>query len=109
MELTVSMSLLLSVGGIIASVASAFAIVKTKVARIEVQFDDVENELRSTREEFHRMHADTGVKVAILENNQQMQKKELEEMKADIKTIMGNVQDIKEVLVTVSKVKKGGE
>lgn len=104
-----SLSILITIGGIIASVATAFAIVKTKVARMDVVLDELSSEIRAVREEANRMYSDHGVKIAVIENNLKTQEKELIEIKSDVKTIMSNVQDIKEVLVAVSKARKGGE
>ena len=93
MEINLSLSLLLSIGGIVASVASSLAIVKTKLSQIESSFDEKRREMDTMN-----------VKIALLESNQEHHEKELAEMKSDIKTIMSNVQDIREVVI---KTKKG--
>lgn len=93
MEINLSLSLLLSIGGIVASVASSLAIVKTKLSQMESSFDE-------KRKEIDMMN----VKIALLESNQEHHEKELAEMKSDIKTIMSNVQDIREAVI---KTKKG--
>ena len=93
MELNLSASLLLSIGGIVASVASSLAIVKTKLSQME-------SLLEEKRKEMDMMN----VKVALLESNQEHHEKEMAEIKSDIKTIMSTVQDIREVVI---KTKKG--
>lgn len=93
MEINLSLSLLLSIGGIVASVASSLAIAKTKLSQMESSFDE-------KRKEIDMMN----VKIALLESNQEHHEKELAEMKSDIKTIMSNVQDIREAVI---KTKKG--
>ena len=93
MELNLSVSLLLSIGGIVASVASSLAMVKTKLSQIESSFDEKRREIDTMN-----------VKIALLESNQEHHEKELAEMKSDIKTIMSTVQDIREVVI---KTKKG--
>lgn len=93
MELNLSASLLLSIGGIVASVASSLAMVKTKLSQIESSFDEKRREIDTMN-----------VKIALLESNQEHHEKELAEMKSDIKTIMSTVQDIREVVI---KTKKG--
>lgn len=93
MEINLSLSLLLSIGGIVASVASSLAIVKTKLSQMENSFDEKRREIETM-----------AVKVALLESNQEHHEKELSEMKSDIKTIMSTVQDIREAVI---KAKKG--
>ena len=93
MELNLSASLLLSIGGIVASVASSLAIVKTKLSQME-------SLLEEKRKEMDMMN----VKIALLESNQEHHEKEMAEIKSDIKTIMSTVQDIREVVI---KTKKG--
>lgn len=104
MELDFSLSLLLSIGGIVASVASSMAIVKTKVASMEELVDNQERRMETLRDNLNRYQSDENVKIALLESNQEAHAKELAELKSDIKTIMNNVQDIKEAVL---KVKKG--
>lgn len=93
MELNLSASLLLSIGGIVASVASSLAMVKTKLSQME-------SLLEEKRKEMDMMN----VKIALLESNQEHHEKEMTEIKSDIKTIMSTVQDIREVVI---KTKKG--
>lgn len=93
MEINLSLSLLLSIGGIVASVASALAIVKTKLSQME-------SLLEEKRKEIDMMN----VRIALLESNQEHHEKEMTEIKSDIKTIMSTVQDIREVVI---KTKKG--
>lgn len=104
MELDFSLSLLLSIGGIVASVASSMAIVKTKVASMEELVENQERRMETLRDNLNRYQSDENVKIALLESNQEAHAKELAELKSDIKTIMNNVQDIKEAVL---KVKKG--
>lgn len=106
MEITTSISMLITIGGIIVSIATAFAIVKTKVAHIELLINELSDEIRGVREEANRMYSEHGVKIAVLEKSQETQEKELEEMKADIKEVKS---DVKEVLVTLSEARKGGK
>lgn len=94
-----SASLLLSIGGIIASVATAFAIVKTKVAQIETTLSSYDKKIEDLRDKYASNQSDEAVKIALLERNQEAHGKELAEVKSDIKTIMNNVQEIKEALV----------
>lgn len=103
MEINISLSVLLSVGGIIASVAATFAIMKTKVARIEEMLNMYEKRIEEIRETSSRYQADETVRIALLERNQEAHAKELAELKGDIKVIMTNVQEIKEVVITVKK------
>ena len=92
-------SLLVSIGGIVASVASAFAIVKTKVAQIETTLSVYDKKIEDLRDKYASNQSDEAVKIALLERNQEAHGKELAEVKSDIKTIMSNVQEIKEALV----------
>ena len=98
-----SASLLLSIGGIIASVASAFAIVKTKVSQMESVISAFEKKIEDLRDKYASNQSDEAVKIALLERNQEAHGKELAEVKSDIKTIMSTVQDIKEAILTVKK------
>ena len=104
MELNISLSVLISVGGVVAAVASSIAIVKTKVAAMESLVNENENRISNLRDTVNRYQSDENVKIALLESNQENHSKELAELKSDIKTIMNNVQDIKEAVL---KVKKG--
>lgn len=103
MEINISLSLLLSIGGIVASVAAALAIVKTKVARMEQSLEAYENRLNDVRDANSRYQADEAVKIALLESNQEAHARELAELRGDIKTIMSTVQEIKEAIITVKK------
>ena len=103
MEINISLSLLLSIGGIVASVAATLAIVKTKVARMEQTLEAYEGRIDDLRDAHSRYQADEAVKIALLESNQETHAKELAELKSDIKIIMSNVQEIKEAIITVKK------
>lgn len=103
MEINTSVSLLITIGGIVASVASALAIVKTKVARLEEVLAANEKRIDDLKESQSRYQSDEAVKIALLESNQEAHGRELAEVKGDIKTIMSNVQEIKEAILTVKK------
>ncbi len=103
MEINISLSLLLSIGGIVASVAATLAIVKTKVSRMEQTLEAYESRIDELRDAHSRYQADEAVKIALLESNQETHAKELAELKSDIKIIMSNVQEIKEAIITVKK------
>ena len=101
MDLTLSLSLCITIGGILVSVATAFAVVKTKVTALEQELEEAKllvEKLKEDREE-------EKVRVAILERNQAAHTDELAEIKSDIKTTMKVVQEIKETLIAF---KKGG-
>lgn len=104
MELNVSLSVLISIGGVVAAVASSIAIVKTKISNIEKFVEAADKRIDSLRDGMNRYQSDENVKIALLEQNQEAHARELAELKSDIKTIMNNVQDIKEAVL---KVKKG--
>lgn len=99
MEINISVSLLLSIGGIVASVAATLAIVKTKVARMEETIGTFDKRIEEIRESHARYEASEAVKIALIEKNQEDHEKELADLKSDIKTIKDNVQDIKEALI----------
>lgn len=103
MEINVSLSILLSIGGIVASVAATLAIVKTKVAQMEEVVQSYEGRIGELHERCTRYQTDEAVKIALLESNQEAHARELSELKSDIKTIMSNVQEIKEAILTVKK------
>lgn len=100
MELSVNISILFSIGTMIVSIASAFAVVKTKVARMEEELNSYKKLVEELREELNHNREDERVRIALLESNQEAHAKELAEVKSDIKTIMGNVQEIKEAVIT---------
>lgn len=106
MELNVSLSLLISLGGILVSTASAFAIVKTKVATLEEDFEMIKKIVENNKEDLSRYREDEKVRIALLESNQEAHAKELAEIKSDIKTTMVNVQEIKEAILTLKKGEK---
>lgn len=99
MDLTLSLSLCITIGGILVSVATAFAVVKTKVNALEGELEEakvIATKLKEDRE-------DEKVRIAILERNQAVHTDELAEIKSDIKTTMKVVQEIKETLITFKK------
>lgn len=106
MELNVSLSLLISLGGILVSTASAFAIVKTKVTTLEEGFDMIKKIVETNKEDLSRYREDEKVRIALLESNQEAHARELAEIKSDIKTTMVNVQEIKEAILTLKKGEK---
>lgn len=103
MEFELSLSVLLSLGGVVASVASAVAIVKTKVSSLENDFEQTRKELKFLASELSNYQSEEAVKVALLESNQRNYDRELAEVKTDIKTIMANVQEIKEAVIKATK------
>lgn len=100
MDLTLSLSLCITIGGILVSVATAFAVVKTKVSALEQELEEVKAMAARLKED----REDEKVRVALLERNQAAHSDELAEIKSDIKTTMKVVQEIKETLI---KFKKG--
>lgn len=106
MELNVSLSLLISLGGILVSTASAFAIVKTKVSQLEEETEGMKRMVELQKEDLARYREDEKVRIALLESNQEAHAKELAEIKSDIKTTMVNVQEIKEAILTLKKGEK---
>ncbi len=106
MEINTSVSLLVSIGGIVASVAATLAIVKTKIARMEETLNAYEKRIEDIRETYSHYQADEAVKIALLESKQESHAKELAELRSDVKTIMNNVQDIKEAILTIQKGEK---
>lgn len=103
MDIDLSMSLLITIGGIIASAASAFAIVKNKVAVLEQEIEGYKRTVEQLKDELNHYREDEKVRIAILESNQEAHAKELAEIKSDIKTTMVNVQEIKEAILTLKK------
>lgn len=99
----ISTSLVFSIGGVIASVASALAASKAKLTKMEKELEEDRSKTDSLKEELARYMSEENVKVALLETKQESHAKELAEVKSDIKVIMTNVQEIKEAVL----VKKG--
>lgn len=99
MDLTLSLSLCITIGGILVSVATAFAVVKTKVNALEQELE----EMRAMVEKLKEDREDEKIRVAILERNQAAHTDELAEIKSDIKTTMKVVQEIKETLIAFKK------
>lgn len=99
MDLTLSLSLCITIGGILVSVATAFAVVKTKVAALEQELEEVKLLVEKMKEE----KEEEKIRIAILERNQAAHTDELAEIKSDIKTTMKVVQEIKETLIAIKK------
>lgn len=99
MDLTLSLSLCITIGGILVSVATAFAVVKTKVNALEIELEETKSMAAKLKED----REDEKIRVAILERNQAAHTDELAEIKSDIKTTMKVVQEIKETLITFKK------
>lgn len=99
MDLTLSLSLCITIGGILVSVATAFAVVKTKVNALEQELE----EMRAMVEKLKDDREEEKIHVAILERNQAAHTDELAEIKSDIKTTMKVVQEIKETLIAFKK------
>lgn len=98
-----TISLLISIGGIVASVASAQAVVKTKVSQMEKIIASYETRIEGMKETIGRQQSDDAVKLALLESKQESFARELAEVKSDTKTIMSDVQEIKEAILIVKK------
>lgn len=99
MDLTLSLSLCITIGGILVSVATAFAVVKTKVNALEQELE----EMRALVDKLKEDRENEKIRVAILERNQAVHTDELAEIKSDIKTTMKVVQEIKETLIAIKK------
>lgn len=102
-DLTIGLSLLITVGGMIASIASAFAITKTKVAQIEAQFDDYKTYYRELESDIQNYNESEKVRIAVLENKQAILAEQVAEIKSDIKTTMTDVQEIKTIVLALRK------
>lgn len=103
MDFNLSLSLLITIGGMIASITSAFAIVKTKVAALEKELEGYKRMVDQLKDELQNYREDERVRIAVIESNQEAHAKELDEIKADIKTTMKDVQEIKEAVLTLKK------
>ena len=90
MDLTLSLSLCITIGGILVSVATAFAVVKTKVSALGDEVEEAKKMAIKLKDE----REDLKVRIAVLERNQAAHTDELAEIKSDIKTTMKNVQEI---------------
>ena len=106
MDLTLSLSMAITIGGILVSVATAFAVVKTKVNAIEEELNEAKAMATKLKEELDRYREEDRVRIALLEQNQAAHSTELAEIKSDIKTTMKNVQEIKEAILTLKKGEK---
>lgn len=92
-------STLFTLGGVVASVASAVAIVNTKVSRLEKEFE-LEESFRATLKDEHTAY---NVKITALEVTQQNHDRELNEMKDDLKDIKSSIQEVKEIVLRANK------
>ena len=99
MDITVSVSLLITLGGMLVSIASAFAIVKTKVTALEREFEEAKKMIDSQKEEIAEYRENEKVRLALIEKNQESHNKEMSEIKEDVKTTMLIVQKIERVLI----------
>lgn len=99
MDTTLSISLLISIGGIIASIATAFAVVKTKVNDLVNEFESLKESMRLLQEEVVQEREDEKIRIAIIERNQETHNKEFEEIKLTLKTAADNIQTVKEALI----------
>lgn len=99
MDINISLSLLITIGGMIVTIASTFAIIKTKVIALEKEFEEVRKLMDIQKDDLINYREDEKVRIAILERNQEAHNKELEEIKGDIKITMEGVQEIKEALI----------
>lgn len=106
MDLTLSLSMLITIGGILVSVTTAFAVVKTKVNALEGELNEAKAMATKLKDELDRYREDDRVRIALLEQNQASHAAELAEIKSDIKTTMKNVQEIKEAILTLKKGEK---
>lgn len=100
MNFDINLSFILSIVTLIISITSAFVVVKTKVAKMEEEINEYKHLVETLRDELNHYREDERVRIAILESNQENHARELAEVKSDIKTIMGNVQEIKEAVLT---------
>lgn len=103
MDLTLSLSLCITIGGILVSVATAFAVVKTKVNTLEGELNEAKAMAIDLKKELDKYREEDRVRIALLEQNQAAHSNELAEIKSDIKTTMRNVQEIKEAILTLKK------
>ena len=99
MDWQLNISILLSIGTVVASVAATIAIVKTKLTVIEGELEAYGEKTDAVKEDLSRYISSENVKIAVLENNQENHDKELNEIKSDLKTIMKDVQDVKEAVI----------
>lgn len=103
MQIDLNISLLITLGGILASVTSAFAIVKTKVAALEDEIASYKKIVIQLKEELQHYREDERVRIAVIESNQEAHARELDEIKTDIKATRKDVQEIKEAVLTLKK------
>lgn len=103
MQIDLSLSLLITIGGMVASIASAFAIVKTRVSVLEKEIEGYRDTVDQLKAELQQYREDERIKIAVIESNQETHAKELDEIKADIKATRRDVQEIKEAVLTLKK------
>lgn len=103
MQIDLNISLLITIGGMLTSVASAFAIVKTKVAVLEKEITSYKDTVARLKEELQHYREDERVRIAVIESNQETHARELDEIKTDIKATRKDVQEIKEAVLTLKK------
>lgn len=96
-------SIALTVGGMVVSIAAAFAIVKTRVAVLESKIERISTTIKELHDKAEKHKEGEIVRIATLEANLKSHDTLLNEMKSDIKTTMGNVQDIKEAVLKLQK------
>lgn len=92
-------STLFTLGGVVASIASAVAIVNTKVSHLEKELE-LDQSLRvALKDELTAYN----VKITALEVTQQNHDRELNEMKDDLKDIKSSIQEVKEIVLRANK------
>lgn len=99
MDVTLSLSLLISLGGTVASIATAFAVVRTKVGSLEQEFEKLRKTVESQQEETASYREDEKIRIALIEKNQETYNKEFEEIRTTLKTAANDIQMIKEALI----------
>lgn len=99
MDTTLSISLLISLGGTVASIATAFAVVRTKVNSLEQEFEKLRQTAILQQEEMASYREDEKIRIALIERNQETHNKEFEEIKTTLKTAADDIQTIKEALI----------
>lgn len=92
-------STLFTLGGVVASIASAIAIVNTKVSHLEKEFE-LDESLRVALKDEHTAY---NVKITALEVTQRNHDRELNEMKDDLKDIKSSIQEVKEIVLRANK------
>lgn len=112
MELTIP--ILISLGGVVASVASSLAVEKVRAETLGKKIDahiqesaqnrmETDKNILDLRNEWHDMRTDNATRIALLEQDYKFHEQELQSIKTDIKSIMNNVQEIKEAVIKAEK------